>query len=357
MRNITIESNNGSFNYALVSTLEKVQEELEAYSKKFSCYYIIDSNVHALYRDTFAGLVEPSRLFEFHSSEENKSFETLFSIYDFLLSNKADRGSCIVVVGGGITGDTGSFAASTFMRGTKLVHVPTTLLAMVDSSIGGKTGVNYNKYKNFIGSFYEPETVITSVKFLETLDRQDLLSGMGEVLKYALLDADFFEYCDEKLKGSLDIPEEDLLQLISRSAHIKNRVVTEDKLDMKARHSLNLGHTFGHAIESVSGFSVKHGIGVIAGMRGAAHLSNRTGIMSDRTFSRVSEFLNRYPTDSKIAALDSEEIYMAMQGDKKRLNGEVKFVLTGNPGDLHIDVSCAREDVIAAIDHMKSTIK
>ncbi len=357
MRNITIESNNGSFNYALLSSLEKVKEELGVYHEKFNCFYIIDKKVRGLYREFFDGFIEPSNIHEFSASEENKSFETLFSIYDYLLANKADRGSCIVVVGGGITGDTGSFAASTFMRGTKLVHVPTTLLAMVDSSIGGKTGVNYNKYKNFIGSFYEPESVITSVKFLETLDREDLLSGMGEVLKYALLDADFFDYCYEKLQGSLDISEDDLLYLISRSAHIKNHVVTEDKRDMKTRHALNLGHTFGHAIESVSGFSVKHGIGVIAGMRGAAFLAKSMGTMSEETFARVSEFLNRYPTASSIAGLDTNAIYEAMQGDKKRINGEVKFVLIGEPGELHVDVDCERDRVIDAINYMKSTIK
>ncbi len=357
MRNITIESNNGSFNYALLPSLEKVKEELGVYRERFNCFYIIDKKVKNLYSAFFNGFVDPTNVYEFSASEENKSFDTIFSIYEFLLLNQADRGSCIIVVGGGITGDTGSFAASTFMRGTKLVHVPTTLLAMVDSSIGGKTGVNFNKYKNFIGSFYEPESVVTSVKFLETLDSEDLLSGMGEVLKYALLDADFFSYCYEKLQGSLDIPEGDLLYLISRSAHIKNHVVTEDKRDMKTRHALNLGHTFGHAIESVSGFSVKHGIAVIAGMRGAAYLAKSMRIMSEETFARVSEFLNRYPTASSIAGLDTHAIYEAMQGDKKRINGEVKFVLIGDPGDLHIDVHCEREQVIAAIDYMKSTIK
>jgi len=357
LRNITIESNNGSFNYALLSSLDKIKEQLSKYHEKYNCYYIIDKKVRGLYADFFAGFVNGSNVYEFSASEENKSFETIFSIYDFLLSGQADRGSCIIVVGGGITGDTGSFAASTFMRGTKLVHVPTTLLAMVDSSIGGKTGVNYNKYKNFIGSFYEPESVITSVKFLETLDREDLLSGMGEVLKYALLDADFFNHCYGKLDGSLDIREEDLLYLISRSAHIKNWVVSEDKLDMKTRHALNLGHTFGHAIESVSGFSVKHGISVIAGMRGAAFLAKSTGIMSENSFVRVSEFLNRYPVDKKIALLDTGSIYRAMQGDKKRINGKVKFVLIGDPGELHIDVDCDEHDVVNAIDYMKSTIK
>lgn len=356
MRNITIESTNGSFNYSLVSSLNGVREKLVSLTDKHSCFYIIDQNVKNLYAGLFGDLLLPNNHFVLEAHEENKSFDSLFGIYDFLLENQADRGSCIVVIGGGITGDTGSFAASTFMRGTKLVHVPTTLLAMVDSSIGGKTGVNYSKYKNFIGSFYEPETVITSAKFLETLPEEDLLSGMGEVLKYALLEKDFFEYCFEKLDGTNNIPEEDLIYLISRSANIKNHVVTQDKLDLKMRHALNLGHTFGHAIESVSSFGIKHGIGVIAGMRGAAFLANRMGIMSKSTFDKVVSFLCRYPVKKTIADYDSELIYTAMQGDKKRVNGEVKFVLIGEPGDLHIDVSAKKSDVIDSINFMKSTV-
>ncbi|MBK8661266.1 MAG: hypothetical protein IPN18_05455 [Ignavibacteriales bacterium] len=141
------------------------------------------------------------------------------------------------------------------MRGTRLIHVPTTLLAMVDSSIGGKPALTTKKNKNFIGSFYEPEQVITTSKFLSTLKQEDVLSGMGEVLKYALIDSNFFDYCYSRLDGSLDLPEDDLLYLIGKSAQIKNDVVTQDKKkDLKMRHSLNLGHTFGHAIESVSDF-------------------------------------------------------------------------------------------------------
>lgn len=356
LKNITIESNNGNFNYALFPALEGVSAELQKISSSHSVFYIVDSKVYKLYKPIFDDLVNRDDLFVFTATEENKSFDSLFTLYDFLLNRNTDRGSYIVVVGGGITGDTGSFAASTFIRGTKLVLVPTTLLAMVDSSIGGKTGVNYKKYKNFIGSFYEPEAVISSVKFLETLDPNDLLSGLGEVLKYALLDAEFFEYCSEKLTGSLEIGQEDLLTLIGRSARIKNDVVTQDRLDMKARHALNLGHTFGHAIESVSHFSIKHGIGVIAGLRGAAFLAHRTGVMTEAVFTKVIEFLCRYKTDESIKRLDSEMIYTAMQGDKKRLNGEVKFVLISQPGSLLIDVSGKKGDVIASIDFMKSTI-
>jgi 3-dehydroquinate synthetase len=242
------------------------------------------------------------------------------------------------------------------MRGTKLIHIPTTLLAMVDSSIGGKTGVNYKKYKNFIGSFYEPEQVLTSSKFLTTLKHEDILSGMGEVLKYALIDVNFFDYCFSRLDGNLDLPEDDLLYLIGKSAQIKNDVVTQDKKDLKMRHSLNLGHTFGHAIESVSEFSVKHGIGVIAGLRGATYLANKTGIMNDEMMQQILELLSRYKVDESIKNYSTESIYAAMQGDKKRVNGEVKFVLISEPGDLHIDVSVNKEDVIYAIDRMKSTI-
>ncbi len=356
MRNITIESANGTFNYSLVKTLDGVRAKIDTFIESYSCFFVIDSNVKRLYPSLFGDLLNDGNHFVMNASEEKKSFDTIFKIYDFLLGNKADRGSCIIVIGGGITGDTGSFAASTFMRGTRLVHIPTTLLAMVDSSIGGKTGVNYNKYKNFIGSFYEPETVITSAKFLETLPEEDLLSGMGEVLKYALLEKEFFDYCFERLDGTNNIVEEDLIYLIGRSAQIKNVVVTQDKLDLKMRHALNLGHTFGHAIESVSSFSVKHGIAVIAGMRGAAFLSNRMGIMSDSTFMKVVSFLCRYPVNKKIAEYDSELIYTAMQGDKKRVNGEIKFVLIGEPGDLHIDVDATKQDVVDAIDYMKSTV-
>lgn len=357
MRNITIESNNGSFNYSIISSIEGVIDKIEGILSSHSCFYIVDSNVHEIYNDQFKHLFNEKNCFVLNATEEYKSFESIYRIYDFLLENNADRSSYIIVIGGGITGDTGSFAASSFMRGTRLVHVPTTLLAMVDSSIGGKTGVNYKKYKNFIGSFYEPEQVITSSKFLSSLKEEDVLSGMGEVLKYALIDSDFFDYCYSRLDGRLDLPEDDLLYLIGKSAQIKNDVVTQDKKDLKMRHSLNLGHTFGHAVESVSGFSVKHGIGVIAGMRGATYLAHKTGIMEDKTMEQVLDLLCRYKVDENIKKFSTESIYQAMQGDKKRVNGEIKFVLFSEPGNLHIDVSCYKSDVIESIDFMKSTIR
>ncbi|MBK7265030.1 MAG: 3-dehydroquinate synthase [Ignavibacteriales bacterium] len=356
MRNITIESNNGSFNYSIISSIEGVIGKIEGIANSNSCFYIVDSNVHKIYHDQFKHLFTDKNCFVLNATEEYKSFESIYKIYDFLLENNADRSSYIIVIGGGITGDTGSFAASTFMRGTRLIHVPTTLLAMVDSSIGGKTGVNYKKYKNFIGSFYEPEQVITSSKFLSTLKQEDVLSGMGEVLKYALIDSNFFDYCYSRLDGSLDLPEDDLLYLIGKSAQIKNDVVTQDKKDLKMRHSLNLGHTFGHAIESVSGFSVKHGIGVIAGLRGATFLAHKMGVMDNKVMEKVLDLLGRYKVDEKINTYSTESVYLAMQGDKKRVNGEVKFVLISQPGSLHIDVTCEKQDVLEAIDYMKSTI-
>lgn len=357
MRNITIESNNGSFNYSIISSIEGVIGKIEGILKSHTCFYIVDSNIYKIYTDRFKNLFTDKNCFVLNATEEFKSFESIYKIYDFLLENNADRSSYIIVIGGGITGDTGSFAASTFMRGTRLIHVPTTLLAMVDSSIGGKTGVNYKKYKNFIGSFYEPEQVITTSKFLSTLKKEDILSGMGEVLKYAIIDSNFFDYCYSRLDGSLDLPEDDLLYLIGKSAQIKNDVVTQDKKDLKMRHSLNLGHTFGHAIESVSGFSVKHGIGVIAGLRGATYLANKTGIMNDMVMEKVLHLLRRYKVDKNIKNYSTESIYLAMQGDKKRVNGEVKYVLFSEPGNLNIDVSCEKGDVLEAIDYMKDTIE
>ncbi len=356
MRNITIESNNGSFNYSLISSIDGVIGKIESICNSHSCFYIVDSNVHEIYHDQFKHLFNDKNCFVLKATEEFKSFDSIYRIYDFLLENNADRSSYIIVIGGGITGDTGSFAASSFMRGTRLIHVPTTLLAMVDSSIGGKTGVNYKKYKNFIGSFYEPEQVITSSKFLSTLKQVDVLSGMGEVLKYALIDSNFFDYCFSRLDGSLDLPEDDLLYLIGKSAQIKNDVVTQDKKDLKMRHSLNLGHTFGHAIESVSGFSVKHGIGVIAGLRGATFLANKMGFMTDNMMEKVLDILCRYKVDEKIKTYSTESIHTAMQGDKKRVKGEVKFVLISEPGDLLIDVSVKKEDVLYSIERMKETI-
>jgi 3-dehydroquinate synthetase len=133
-------------------------------------------------------------------------------------------------------------------------------------------------------------------------------------------------------------------------------VVTQVKKDLKMRHSLNLGHTFGHAVESVSGFSVKLGIGVIAGMRGATYLANKMGIMDDKVMEKVLDLLGRYKVDENIKNYSTESIYLAMQGDKKRVNGEVKFVLISEPGNLHIDVACEKADVLEAIDYMKSTI-
>ncbi|BEU95237.1 3-dehydroquinate synthase [Acidovorax sp. DW039] len=270
--------------------------------------------------------------------ESYKNWESLNEVFDFLIQNHCDRSTVLYALGGGVIGDLTGFAASAYMRGIAFVQVPTTLLAQVDSSVGGKTAINHPKGKNMIGAFYQPKVVVCNVDALKTLPERELSAGLAEVIKYGpIFDMNFMSW----LEGSIDLlvkkDSASLAYAIQRSCEIKAHVVEQDEKESGLRAILNFGHTFGHAIEAGMGYGTwLHGEGVAAGMVMAAELSARLGMVDANFVQRLKALIQRagLPVQGPVldAARNAERYLELMRLDKKSEGGEIRFILIDGPG-------------------------
>ncbi len=273
--------------------------------------------------------------------EQYKNLDWANSIYTALLINSFDRKSALVALGGGVIGDLTGFAAATFMRGVPFVQVPTTLLAMVDSSVGGKTGVNHAMGKNMIGAFYQPKKVLMDLTVLKSLPKEEFLSGMAEVIKYGVIaDAEFFQYLEDNRKKILGLDMDALGHIIRRSCEIKAGVVSSDERESGLRAILNFGHTVGHAIETAQNYKMRHGEAVAIGMVCASRLSCRTGLSEASIPERVEKLIKSYGLPTELSALKRvpgvSELTDIMQVDKKAEEGRIRFVLPKKIGEVVI---------------------
>lgn len=268
--------------------------------------------------------------------EKEKNWESLMKIFDFLMENKSDRKTTLVALGGGVIGDLTGYAAASFMRGVSFVQVPTTLLAEVDSSVGGKTGINHPLGKNMIGAFYQPEAVIADTTTLNTLHDRELVAGLAEVIKYgAIVDAAFFQWLEKNMEKLLARDSEALAYAIRRSCEIKADIVRQDERESTGlRAILNFGHTFGHAIEAGLGYGEwLHGEAVGCGMVVAADLSCRMGWLDEESGKRIRGLVERAGLPIVAPALGMDRWIELMQVDKKNVGGEIQFVLLKALGD------------------------
>ena len=275
--------------------------------------------------------------------EQFKTLETVAHIFDKLLVSKFSRNATLIALGGGVIGDMGGFAAACYQRGIAFLQIPTTLLAQVDSSVGGKTGVNHPLGKNMIGAFYQPQCVIADADVLDTLDDRQLSAGLAEVIKYGLIrDAEFFEWLENNINALLSRDKQALAYAIERSCLNKAEIVSEDETETGVRATLNLGHTFGHAIETGTGYGTYlHGEAVAIGTCQAADLSRRKGWLNDADVERIIALFKKcnlptYPPEQ----IDSDRFLELMAVDKKNMNGQIRLILLTKIGvaTLPIDV-------------------
>lgn len=262
--------------------------------------------------------------------EQYKNTDYLIRIFDKLLSSKFSRNATLIALGGGVIGDMGGFAAACYQRGIAFIQIPTTLLAQVDSSVGGKTGVNHPLGKNMIGAFYQPQCVIADADVLDTLDDRQLSAGLAEVIKYGLIrDAEFFAWLELSIDALLAKDKDALAFAIERSCRNKAEIVAEDETEAGVRATLNLGHTFGHAIETGAGYGAYlHGEAVAIGICQAADLSRRKGWLNDLDVERIIGLVKKArlpvnPPDS----LGSQQFLELMAVDKKNLDGKIRLIL------------------------------
>jgi 3-dehydroquinate synthase len=267
--------------------------------------------------------------------EEHKNFTSLQTIYDRLIAERFERKSCVLALGGGVIGDLAGFAAATYLRGVPYVQVPTTLLAQVDSSVGGKTGVNHADGKNLIGAFYQPKLVLIDVAVLKTLPRREMVAGLAEVIKYGVIaDPALFAALEAEIEKLLQLDSERLIQTIATCCAIKAKVVEADEREDDYRAVLNFGHTIGHALEAVTGYTeLLHGEAVGIGMVKAAALSAKQGLCDQSSFDRVVRLIKQAGLPTEIPSnVSLPSLIQAMEVDKKAAGGKIKFVMCAGLG-------------------------
>ena len=317
--------------------LSKLKIILKQNSINFNqCLVIIDKKVPKKLIDKILNSLPKKKtyLHYFNSNEKNKNQKSVNNILSILLSKNFNRNDCLISVGGGITGDVSGFAASIFKRGFKFINIPTTLLSQVDSSIGGKTGINTKYGKNLVGTFYQPSLVISDIIFLKSLPKREIICGYGEILKHAIIaDKKFFNFLDINASQILKLKSPLIEKAIFKSCSIKKRVVEADEKEVSIRKILNFGHTFAHAYEATLGYSKKlnHGEAVILGIKTAAKFSLSNNILDIKDFNLIENHLDKLNLPNNISNFFSiknlNKILSFMKKDKKNNMNNINLVL------------------------------
>ena len=310
---------------------------------------VCDSNVAKLYRERAERLFSPAATFVFPAGEEHKTIDTVMALCRRAAQLKFDRKCLFVALGGGVTGDLTGFAAAIYLRGVKVMQMPTTLLAMVDSSVGGKTAVDIPEGKNLVGAFHQPCRVVIDPGFLATLPERELVNGLAEVVKTAVLgDAELFRLLEDHAGKLLEKPLPAALygEIIRRCCRVKAAIVAADEHEHGCRAFLNYGHTFGHALELLSDFRIAHGEAVALGMLVAAKLAVKLGLCSAETEERQRALLRALGEPTELPAVSPEAWFDAMRGDKKARDGRVVFVLPEKIGKVGIVDTLTETEVV-----------
>lgn len=356
---ITIHKDNAPC-YDIVYSLSmddlKYALEERQLNKKRLCV-ITDTNVINIWgkqvMDALEPFSDPDRpvmIYAIPAGEENKTLDQIQQIYRFLIENHYDRQSCLIALGGGVTGDMTGYTAATYLRGIDFIQIPTTLLAQADSSIGGKTGVDFDGYKNMVGAFYMPKLVFADADFLKTLDDRQFRSGFAEIMKHGLIrDKNYYAWLLANKDAIMARDTKILTDMLIRSNEIKRDVVEADPYEKGERMLLNFGHTIGHAIEKASDFTMTHGECVCLGCVAAAFISMRRGLLDEKTFRSVREGFLPFGLSVTIKAPDPQLILQLTRSDKKVASGKLRFILLRDIGNAYIDTTVTDQEILDAV--------
>ena len=341
---------------------QRLKEAEERRGKPFGKICIVtDSNVEKLYLSAIKEVLSASgdfadvEGFVFPAGEEHKQISETEKLYQHLIEKHFDRTSLLIALGGGVVGDMTGFAAATFLRGISFVQIPTTLLSQVDSSIGGKTAVDFLSYKNMIGSFHMPVLVYMNLSVLSSLPKEQLCSGMGEVIKHGLIrNREYFSWLLQKEKEVLSLDPETMEELVFESCKVKRAVVEEDPTEQGIRGILNFGHTLGHAIEKLSGFRLLHGQCVAIGCVCAAYGSMKRGLISEEDYEKVRDAMKRFrlPLSAAGYGLTPEQVVKTTKSDKKMQGKSIKFILLDGIGNAIIDPTVSDEELLTMAEQV-----
>jgi len=335
---LNVELGKRSYPIVVGSGLLRGKAFLDPYLAGEEAVVVTNETVAPLYLDQVATSLKDRRLIcqVLPDGEQFKNLETFQSVFDTLLENRCSRSATLIALGGGVIGDVVGFAAACYQRGVAFIQLPTTLLAQVDSAVGGKTAVNHHRGKNMIGAFHQPTCVVSDTETLRTLDQRQLSAGIAEVIKYGLIrDAGFFTWLEENIERLLRFEDDALEFVILESCRHKAQVVANDEREAGERALLNLGHTFGHAIEAASGYgSWLHGEAVAVGMMMAATMSQKMGWLDPEEPGRIRELLVRANLPVKVSdGMSAPDFLKHMAVDKKVSGGRIRLVLLKEIGD------------------------
>ncbi len=311
---------------------------------------VTESRVGPLYAPEVRRAAEASgfetTVFTFEAGEEHKDLSQISALYKHLIERSFDRRDVLIALGGGVCGDMCGFAAATYLRGIDFIQVPTTLLSMVDSSVGGKTGVDLDGYKNMVGAFHQPRLVYMGVETLNTLPAEQFASGMAEVIKHGLIrNADYLDMLERDADAVRALSPETLADLIEESVRIKAEIVEHDPTERNERRLLNFGHTVGHAVEKASGLSFTHGQCVALGSIAAGRISVSRGTLTEADLSRMKRIFASYGLRTEIPSIDRNAVTEAMMHDKKKQGDAVAFVLLDGPGRSYVCGDVTKEQI------------
>ncbi|MCY4130698.1 MAG: 3-dehydroquinate synthase [Gammaproteobacteria bacterium] len=313
---------------------------------------ISNDRVASLYGEVIDHLAADHEMILIGDGEQYKSIQTYSEVIDQLIEFRFNRDTVIVALGGGVVGDLAGFVAATYQRGVRLIQIPTTLLAQVDSAIGGKTAVNHKGGKNLIGAFYQPETVLIDTNVLTSLPDEIFVEGLAEVIKYGVIyDPSFFEWLEDNTHSVLAREPDSLEFIVRRSCEIKAEVVASDERERNRRAILNFGHTFGHAIEAETRYGeLLHGQAVSIGMVMASDLALRENLCDARTAQRIRNIVNAYGLPDKAPHVDKGRLLASMAMDKKVIQGELRFVLPKSIGTVVLTSEFDQKNLEATLD-------
>lgn len=347
-----------SYDIVIEKDFQTLSQELQAIgSSEKKIAIITDSVVEPLYMGEIVNLLKPVCKsvfsFRFKAGEEQKNLTTVNEIYRFLIENNFERKDLLIALGGGVVGDMTGFVAATYLRGVDFVQIPTSLLAQVDSSIGGKTGVDFEQYKNMIGAFKMPKLVYINIHTLSTLDDRQFFNGFAESMKHGLIkDAIYYEWMISNMYEICEREPEVLEELVYRSCQIKKAVVEKDPTEQGERALLNFGHTIGHAIEKYKNFSMLHGECVALGCVAAAYISWKRQLLSMEEYYEVRDMFVPFNLPISIEDINPEDIIQITKSDKKMESGHIKFILLKKIGKAIIDKTVTEEELKAGIEEI-----
>ena len=347
MKNYELKIKTKSKNYSVLigsDLIKNISNILRKKNIEFSkCLMVIDKNVPKKFKSILKKKIKAKKklIYNFSPSEKSKTYKSVNIIHEILFKNEFNRDDCIISIGGGITGDVVSFASSIYKRGIKFINIPSTLLAQVDSSIGGKTGVNNKFGKNLVGSFYQPEIVISDVKILNSLSRREIVCGYAEILKASLIDSyKNFKYLDKNFNKILSLKTNFIEKAILNSCNLKKKIVEKDEKERNLRKVLNLGHTFAHAYESTLNYSKKlnHGEAVILGIKNSIMFSQKKELLPINKHKKINNHIERIGLSKKFNKIfkkkDLDKILKFMKADKKNTSNRINLILLKDFGKI-----------------------